>query len=56
MTLTNEAQIRQIMESWTDAVRKGNIDGILANHSADIVMYDVPKPFQSIGIDAYRNT
>ena|SRR5436305_10009092 len=32
------------------------MDTILAYHSDDIVMYDVPKPFQSVGINAYRKT
>jgi len=53
---TEAILIRQIIESWASAVRNKDIDAILANHSEDIVMYDVPKPFQSIGIDAYRKT
>ena len=52
----NEMLIRQLIENWAAAVRSGDIDKILAHHSADIVMYDVPKPFQSIGIAAYRKT
>jgi ketosteroid isomerase-like protein len=52
----NEAQIRQLVENWAKAVRNKNIDAILAHHSEDIVMYDVPEPFQSAGIDAYRKT
>ena len=55
-TSENEIQIRQTIEDWAAAVRSGNINKILAHHSADIVMYDVPKPFQSIGIEAYRKT
>ncbi len=52
----NEPQIRQLVENWAKAVRNRDIETILANHSDDIVMYDVPKPFQSVGIDAYRKT
>ena len=52
----NEAQIRKLIEDWAMAVRNGDIDAILAHHADDIVMYDVPKPFQSVGIDAYRST
>jgi len=55
-TSENEIQIRQIIEDWAAAVRSGDINKILAHHSGDIVMYDVPKPFQSIGMDAYRKT
>jgi ketosteroid isomerase-like protein len=52
----NEVRVRQLVENWAAAVRNRDIDGILAHHSKDIVMYDVPAPFQSTGIAAYRNT
>jgi ketosteroid isomerase-like protein len=52
----NEAQIRQLVEDWTAAVRNGEVEKILARHSDDMVMYDVPEPFKSVGIDAYRST
>jgi len=54
--MTNESQIRLLIENWALAVRNKDMDGILAHHSADMVMYDVPPPFQSVGIEAYRNT
>jgi len=52
---TDEA-IRGIVENWARAVRNKNIDGILANHSADVLMFDVPQPLQSKGIEAYKKT
>ena|ERR1043166_1819407 len=52
----NERDIWTVIENWAKAVRNKDMDSILAHHSEDIVMYDVPKPFQSVGIDAYRNT
>jgi uncharacterized protein (TIGR02246 family) len=48
--------IRTLIESWTAAVRRKDIEAILRNHSSDIIMFDVPPPFQSHGIDAYRKT
>src|SRR5882757_265166 len=54
--MNNETQIRTLIENWATAVRNRDIDAILAHHSADMVMYDVPPPFQSIGIEAYRKT
>jgi ketosteroid isomerase-like protein len=54
--MNNEAQIKTIIENWAAAVRNQDIDAILAHHSPDIVMFDVPPPFQSLGIDAYRKT
>jgi len=53
---SEEAAVRGVIESWTAAVRRRDIEGILKNHSPDIVMFDVPPPFQSRGIDAYRKT
>ena len=52
----DEAAIRNVVESWAAAVRRKDFAGIIQNHSADMVMFDVPPPFQSIGIDAYRKT
>jgi uncharacterized protein (TIGR02246 family) len=54
--LNNENQIRHLVENWAKAVRSKDINGILAHHSEDIVMFDVPPPFKSVGIDAYRKT
>jgi uncharacterized protein (TIGR02246 family) len=52
----NEKQIRTLIENWAKAVRHKDIEAILAHHSEDIVMYDVPGPFESVGIDEYRKT
>ena len=60
MSATNgtidEAAIRDLVENWARAVRDKNLDGILANHSPDMLMFDVPPPLQSRGIDAYKKT
>jgi uncharacterized protein (TIGR02246 family) len=53
---TDELAIRELVENWAAAVRAKDLDGILANHSADILMFDVPMPLASRGIDAYRKT
>jgi uncharacterized protein (TIGR02246 family) len=55
-TNENETQIRQLIENWAAAVRNNDIEAILAHHAEDIVMYDVPEPFQSVGLAAYRKT
>jgi uncharacterized protein (TIGR02246 family) len=52
----DEAAVRGVFESWTAAVRRRDTEGILKNHSPDIVMFDVPPPFQTRGIEAYRKT
>jgi uncharacterized protein (TIGR02246 family) len=55
-TTSHEAAIRTLVENWAASVRARNLDGILAHHAADILMFDVPPPFESKGIDAYRRT
>jgi uncharacterized protein (TIGR02246 family) len=51
------AQIRTLIEKWAKAVHIGDMEGVLADHSADIVMFDVPPPEEGVrGIDAYRET
>ncbi len=52
----DEAAIRNLIENWARAVREQNIPGILANHASQILMFDVPPPFLSKGIDAYVKT
>jgi uncharacterized protein (TIGR02246 family) len=53
---TDEAAIREMVQDWARAVRARDLEGILANHSPDMLMFDVPPPLQSKGIDAYRKT
>jgi ketosteroid isomerase-like protein len=56
MKTDNESHIKELIENWAKAVRNKDIDAILAHHSKDMVMFDVPEPFRSIGIDEYRKT
>jgi uncharacterized protein (TIGR02246 family) len=56
MTQSGESRIRALIEGWADAVRRHDLPGILAHHAQDIVMFDVPPPLQSRGMDAYRKT
>lgn len=55
-SVQDEAAIRDVVESWAAAVRRRDFEGILRNHSSDILMFDVPPPFQSKGIEAYKKT
>ncbi|WP_027165951.1 nuclear transport factor 2 family protein [Mesorhizobium sp. WSM3224] len=49
-------EVRGLIEQWAAAVRRKDIDGILRHHAPDFVMFDVPPPLQSTGIEAYRDT
>jgi uncharacterized protein (TIGR02246 family) len=53
---SDEAQLRDLVESWASSVRARNIDGIIARHARDIVLFDVPPPVQVRGLDAYRTS
>jgi ketosteroid isomerase-like protein len=53
---TAESQIRALIEAWADAVRRHDFPAILAHHEKDIVMFDVPPPLQSRGMDEYKKT
>ncbi|GAB3422883.1 hypothetical protein GCM10027569_54870 [Flindersiella endophytica] len=53
----NEAEIRELISRWVVAVHNGDLDGVLADHAGDIVMYDVPPPYEGVrGLAAYRET
>jgi uncharacterized protein (TIGR02246 family) len=53
----DQARIRALIERWAAAVHAGDLDTVLADHASDIVMFDVPPPYEGVrGIDAYRET
>ncbi|HJY45304.1 MAG TPA: SgcJ/EcaC family oxidoreductase [Propionibacteriaceae bacterium] len=53
----DDADIRALVKRWAAAVHSGDLDTVLDDHSSDIVMFDVPPPYQGVrGIDAYRKT
>jgi uncharacterized protein (TIGR02246 family) len=55
--LSDESEIRTLIERWAKAVHAGDMNGVLADHARDIVMFDVPPPEDGVrGIDAYRET
>jgi uncharacterized protein (TIGR02246 family) len=57
IAMTDEEQIRALIERWAAAVHAGDLDAVVADHAADIVMFDVPPPADGVrGIDAYRAT
>ncbi|MGC1696785.1 MAG: nuclear transport factor 2 family protein [Pseudolabrys sp.] len=53
---TAESQIRALIEAWAAAVRRHDLPAILAHHQQDIVMFDVPPPLQSRGMEEYKKT
>jgi uncharacterized protein (TIGR02246 family) len=53
---TDKAVIRGLVSDWAKAVRAKDLKGILADHSPQILMFDLPGPLQLKGIDAYKKT
>lgn len=51
----DEAEIRATIESWAQAIKDKDIEGIMKNHADDFIMFDVPKPIQLKGSEAYRD-
>jgi ketosteroid isomerase-like protein len=52
----DEVEIRGLIERWAKAVREENREAIRADHDPGILMFDVPPPFLSRGLDAYMAT
>jgi uncharacterized protein (TIGR02246 family) len=51
-----ETVIRRLIEDWAAAVRARKIRDVVAQHTDDVVMFDVPPPVVVRGIAAYRRT
>jgi ketosteroid isomerase-like protein len=55
--MSDEDTIRDLILRWADAVHTGDLETVLADHDPNIVMFDVPPPYDGIrGIDAYRQS
>jgi hypothetical protein len=42
--MSDEQQIRALIEAWAIAAHDGDLATVLADHAPDIVMFDVPAP------------
>src|SRR5271154_5804897 len=50
---SDQTEILALIERWAQAVRNQDRAAIRAHHDADMLMFDVPPPFLSRGLDAY---
>ncbi|MGY1786545.1 YybH family protein [Geodermatophilus sp. SYSU D00698] len=50
---SDELQVRQVLEAWARAVRRADVDAVVAVHTGDVVLFDVPPPMVVTGIDSY---
>jgi len=51
---SNESAVHARIESWTKAIRGGDLEGVLAHHTDDVVMFDAPPPVQLKGMAEYK--
>jgi ketosteroid isomerase-like protein len=55
--MSDEEAIRDLILRWAVAVHTGDLKTVLADHDPNVVMFDVPPPYDGIrGIDAYRES
>jgi uncharacterized protein (TIGR02246 family) len=52
----DETEILALIERWALAVRNEDRATIRENHDPNVLMFDVPPPFLSRGLDAYMAT
>ncbi|MGY1693119.1 YybH family protein [Geodermatophilus sp. SYSU D01105] len=51
----DDAAIRDLVTRWAEAVHTGDLEGVLADHAEDVVVFDVPPPDDGVrGLAAYR--
>jgi ketosteroid isomerase-like protein len=53
---SNRTQIQTLVGNWAKAVRDKNMARVLEHHADNIVMFDVPMPLQSRGMEEYKKT
>ena len=55
--MNDEQAIRGLITGWVEAIQAQDLKGVLAEHDPNIVMFDVPPPYNGVrGIDDYRES
>jgi ketosteroid isomerase-like protein len=52
----DEVEIRQLIDSWTKAVRAKDVNGVVSHYAPDIVSFDLAPPLRYQGADALRKS
>jgi uncharacterized protein (TIGR02246 family) len=51
----DEREVKELIERWVRAVNAGDLEGVVEQHTEDVVMFDVPPPYEGVrGAAAYR--
>jgi ketosteroid isomerase-like protein len=51
---TEEAQIRERLDGWINALRAKDLEGVMSNYASDTVLFDLAPPLQYRGIGETR--
>lgn len=51
----DKSRIRELLETWAQAVRERDLERIVAQHAPDILMFDLPT-VQLQGMEAYKES
>ena len=55
--MNDETTIRDLITRWVEAIQAQDLEGVLVDHDPNIVMFDVPPPYNGVrGIDEYRKS
>lgn len=55
--MNDETEVRNLIGNWVHAIQRRDLDAVLAHHTSDIVMFDVPPPERGArGVDEYKET
>jgi uncharacterized protein (TIGR02246 family) len=51
----DEAQIRQLIHDWVEAIRAKDVDGVMSRYAPEIVSFNLAPPLRvRVGADEYR--
>src|SRR5215208_3451862 len=53
-TITDEAEIRQLVDNWTEALRAKNLDTLMSHYTPDLLLYDLAPPLLHSGSSVNR--
>jgi uncharacterized protein (TIGR02246 family) len=53
----DESALRELVDRWVAGIQNRDVEAVVANHTDDLVMFDVPPPYDGVrGVDEYRKS
>lgn len=49
------AAVRRVFDRWANAIQRCDLDGVVARHTSDVLMFDVPEPGLIRGLEEFRD-